>query len=135
MSAKLVKSPIFATALIVGLVGVTALVAGYVDRPGTGSEVAAAEAKCADCPKDGTSECCKVKGACSDAAGSCTGGGCGTEAALAASSCPAMAGAEAAHASMSGCPAQTASVGTCPASGGEVASVGCGGGACCPAGE
>jgi len=71
MSLKLSKSPFGATIVIVGLIAATALVAGYIDRPGNDSEVAAADDKCASCPRAGTEECCKVTGVCAE--GGCTG--------------------------------------------------------------
>jgi hypothetical protein len=120
MSLKLAKSPIWVTALIVGLVAATALVAGYVDRPGTGSEVTAADGTCADCPKAGTSACCQAKGGgCAD--GGCSGGVCATEAAGAASGSvmAATEDAPATGATLSGCQA-----------GGQTAGGGCGGGQC-----
>ena len=61
MSLNLSKSPLWATIVIIALIAATALVAGYVDRPGTESQVAAADGKCDSCPLEGTPECCEAK--------------------------------------------------------------------------
>jgi hypothetical protein len=81
MSVNLSKSPIWMVAVIVGLIAATALVAGYVDRPGTQTQVAAADSQCASCPLAGTEECCKEAGTCpktscsaDDAASTCAAG-------------------------------------------------------------
>ena len=50
MSVNFSKSPVWVVAVIVGLIVATALVAGYVDRPGGDTQVTAAtETKCAAC--------------------------------------------------------------------------------------
>ena len=61
MSSKLTRSPILATAVIVGLVAATALVAGLVDRPGAEDKATCVQSKCNDCPKADTPGCCKAK--------------------------------------------------------------------------
>lgn len=149
MSVNFTKSPVWIVAVIAGLVAATALVAGYVDRPGaatcgSGSTCAATSSKCADCPKAGTEECCKVTGTCAaDAAvmaqtadatgGTCPAGGTTTMAQTAEVSggtCPASGMCPAGAAMMAqqtegacgGCPAMAAqaaekscSTGQCPA--------------------
>ena len=114
MSVNFSKSPVWMIAVIVGLIAATALVAGYVDRPGSETQVAAAaDGKCATCPKAGTEDCCKV-------AGTCTKGSC--EADGAASTCTAGAGTCAQKADDTGstCPMKAAAAsgctgGQCPA--------------------
>lgn len=61
MSRNLTKSPILLTAVIVGLVAATALVAGYVDRPSGDAQIAAAQSQCEGCPAAGTDQCCKAE--------------------------------------------------------------------------
>ncbi len=70
MSVDFSRSPIWTVAVIVGLIVATALVAGYVDRPGTDTRVAAADGQCSSCPLKGTEECCKATGTCAE--GSCS---------------------------------------------------------------
>lgn len=113
MSVNLSKSPIWMVAVIVGLIAATALVAGYVDRPGTETQVAAADSQCASCPLAGTEECCKEAGTCPKA--SCCADG-------AASTCAAGAGtcAQKAESTASTCPMKAAAAsgctgGQCPA--------------------
>ena len=65
MTNSLWKSPILAAVAIAALAAGTALVAGYVDKPGTAAQVAA-EGKCGDCPLLNTEECCKVTGTCAN---------------------------------------------------------------------
>ena len=120
MSMNLSKSPIWMVAVIVGLVAATALVAGYVDRPGTGTQVAAADSKCASCPLAGTEECCKEAGTCPAGTGTCPQASCCAE--TAAATCPAGAGtcAQTADSAASTCPMKAAAAsgcagGQCPA--------------------
>ena len=61
MKEKLTQNPIVAVVAIVALAAGTLLVAGYAEKPGAETEVAA-EAKCAGCPLQGTPLCCKVSG-------------------------------------------------------------------------
>jgi hypothetical protein len=70
MSVNLSKSPVWIVAVIVGLIVATALVAGYVDRPGTDTQVAAVDGQCGSCPLKGTEDCCKATGTCAE--GSCS---------------------------------------------------------------
>jgi len=105
MSVNFSKSPVWMVAVIVGLIVATALVAGYVDRPGTTAQVATADGACGSCPKAGTEECCKVTGTCAD--GSCS-------AKTAAGTCPATGAAvmaQTADSTGSTCPAQAAASG------------------------
>lgn len=60
MSSSMTKSPIWATAVIVGLVAATALVAGLVDRPGANAQATSVQSKCDGCPLEGTPQCCKA---------------------------------------------------------------------------
>jgi len=124
MSLNLSKSPLWATIVIVGLIGATALVAGYVDRPGTETEVAAADGKCASCPREGTPECRKAREAeacqkaCCSADGACPSqAGCAAEAAKACSSDQAT------------CMKEAGSPATCPKAAAAAAG-GCGGAPC-----
>lgn len=81
MGVNLSKGPIWGIAVIVGLIAATALVAGYVDRPGSGTQVAAAvkadggscpaKADCAACPAKDADACCKEAGACAACPESC----------------------------------------------------------------
>ncbi len=70
MSRSFSKSPIWATAVIVGLVAATALVADYVERPGNNTQVTNTTGKCDACPLKGTLQCCKAetKASCSESA-------------------------------------------------------------------
>jgi len=120
MGASLSKSPIWVAAVIVGLIVATALVAGYVDRPGTGAQVAAAGSKCAGCPLEGTPECCKETGTCPAGSGTCPQASCCAE--TAAATCPAGAPtcAQPAESAGSTCPMKAAAAsgctgGQCPA--------------------
>lgn len=107
MSVNLSKGPVWAVAVVVGLIVATALVAGYVDRPGTGAQVAAvSQGDCASCPVQGDcancpAQCCKADGACpADAA---------------AATCPAGAAvmAQTADEAGSSCPMKAAAAGQC----------------------
>ncbi|UCD52960.1 MAG: hypothetical protein JSW27_10040 [Phycisphaerales bacterium] len=113
MSVSFSKSPVWMVAVIVGLIVATALVAGYVDRPGGQTQVAAADGECSSCPKAGTEECCKVTGTC--AKGTCSADG--------ASTCAAAAGT---------CAQEAATAGTCPATGAVMAQPADSTGATCP---
>ena len=120
MSMNLSKSPIWMVAVIVGLVAATALVAGYVDRPGTATQVAAADSKCASCPLAGTEECPKEAGTCPAGTETCPKAACCAE--TAAATCPAGAGtcAQTADSAASTCPMKAAAAsgcagGQCPA--------------------
>lgn len=80
------RSPILLVAVIVGLIGATALVAGYVERPGQTAKVAANEDTCGGCPLAGTEACCQAKceGECRDGCcGVCTQPACCASAATA----------------------------------------------------
>jgi len=108
MSMKLSKGTIGMVAVIVGLIAVTALVAGYVDRPGTCSRSAmAAKGDCGGCPVKATDECPKEAGACPAEDGTCPMDACCGDSA--AASCPAAKTADAG----SGCP-MTAAVTAAP---------------------
>ena len=113
MSLNLSKSPIWMVVVIVGLIAATALVAGYVDRPGTGAQVAAAESKCAGCPLEGTPECPKEAGTCPADCGTCPQASCCAE--TAAATCPAGAAtcAQKADAATSTCPMKAAAASGC----------------------
>jgi hypothetical protein len=137
MSVNFSKSPVWIVAVIVGLIAATALVAGYVDRPGTPAKVATADDKCASCPRAGTAECCQVTGTCAEGthaaqtvAATCPATGAAVmaqTAETAGATCPAMAGASG---TCSGMMAQTAAgtEGTCPVQ--AAAEGGCAGGQC-----
>ncbi len=118
MKLNLLKSPIFAVLVIVGLAAGTALVAGYVDKPNQ-----AAENKCDGCPRLDTETCCKVTGVCADPQ-TCTGS-CieGTSEAKPAGCCPGMA--------QTGC-AMTAgeTQAACPMMAGQEVESPCGAGGC-----
>jgi hypothetical protein len=62
MSLDSSKKAILLAGVIVGLVAATALVAGYVERPGQAAGVAANEHNCGGCcPLAGTDACCRAK--------------------------------------------------------------------------
>lgn len=117
MSVNLSKGPIWAVAVILGLIAATALVAGYVDRPGSGTQVAAAKADgggcpaktdCAACPAKGTDACCKEAGACAACPESCPKECCCADAAAswaAGATCPMKAAAATGNCSGGQCPA------------------------------
>ena len=126
MSLKLSKSPLGATIVIVGLIAATALVAGYIDRPGSDSEVAAPADKCASCPREGTAECCKVTGVCAEekcnaAEGStCSSGGdCPSKATCTAGAEKPCSSAQAT------CSKEAATPGSCPKAAAAAAQGGC----------
>lgn len=115
MSMNLSRSTIGIMAVVVGLIAATALVAGYVDRPGTCSRTAvAAKGDCAACPAKGTDECPKEAGTCPAEDGTCPMDACcgGSAAAScpvaktanAGSGCPMKAAATAAPCGAGGCP-------------------------------
>lgn len=83
MSVNLSKGPVWVVAVVVGLIVATALVSGYVDRPGTQTQVAAAEGKCADCPLKGTEQCPKEAGTCPADNGTCPKTACCADSAAA----------------------------------------------------
>lgn len=68
MSLDSSKKAILLAGVIVGLVAATALVAGYVERPGQAAGIAANEHNCGGCPLAGTDVCCRAKcqGECGD---------------------------------------------------------------------
>ena len=119
MSVNLSKSPVWIVAVIVGLVVATALVAGYVDRPGPATQVAAAaNGDCASCPLAGTEECPKETGTCPAGTGTCPKAACCAE--TAAATCPAGAAVMAQTDESTGA--------TCPTK--AAAASGCSGGQC-----
>lgn len=118
MSVNLSKSPVWIVAVVVGLVVATALVAGYVDRPGTETQVAAADSKCASCPLEGAEECPKEAGTCPAGSGTCPKASCSAD--DAASTCAAGSGTCAQKADSTGA--------TCPMK--AAATSGCAGGQC-----
>jgi hypothetical protein len=107
MKPILSKSPILALVVVVGLAAGTALVAGYVDGPGQGAAVTA-NSKCADCPRAGTEDCCKVTGTCEKCDACATPCEQGTCAAKPATDC-CQEKAQAASCSPSGCQAEAMS--------------------------
>jgi len=113
MSVNLSKSPVWIVAAVVGLIVATALVAGYVDRPGTETQVAAADGKCADCPLKGTEECPKEAGTCPADAGTCPKTSCCADGA--APACAAGAGtcAQKADSTATTCPMKAVPEGGC----------------------
>lgn len=111
---QLLKSPFLALVIVAALAAGTALIAGYVDRPGSNAQ-GVADSQCVDCPKAGTEACCKVGDACPKAetcATACEQGTCAAKPAA-------------------GCCQEKAQTASCPAAGGEapVASP-CGAGGC-----
>ncbi len=132
MSLNLSKSPLWATVVIVGLIAATALIAGYVDRPGTDSEVATAADKCASCPREGTAECCKVTGVCAEAkatggdGSTCSDGDCPSKAECAAE--------KTCSSTEKTCSKEASACGSCPKAAAEKtcssAQAGCSGGGC-----
>jgi hypothetical protein len=60
------KSSILAVVVVAALAAGTVLVAGYVDGPNPGAQVAA-DSRCGGCPKAGSEACCKVGDACEKA--------------------------------------------------------------------
>ena len=120
MTNSLWKSPILAAVAIAALAAGTALVAGYVDKPGTAAQVAA-EGKCGDCPLLNTEECCKVTGTCANpqtCEGDCLAeagaGSCGGKQAAPGTCCEGTPeGAPAC------CGQEKPPAGACPISGGE----------------
>ena len=116
MSLNLSKSPLWATIVIIALIAGTALIAGYVDRPGTESQVTAADGKCDSCPLEGTPECPKVTGKCPksecSADDACPSkAGCAAEAEKTCSAAEATCTKEAA--SPASCPMAAAEAGGC----------------------
>ena len=117
MSMKLSRSTIGMMAVVVGLIAATALVAGYVDRPGTCSRSAvAAKGDCGGCPVKGTEECPKEAGMCPAEDGTCPMGACCggsatgscpvAKTADAGPGCPMKAAVAAAPCGAGGCPAR-----------------------------
>jgi hypothetical protein len=87
MSLNSSKNAILLVAALIGLAGATALVSGYVERPGQAAQVTATEGGCADCPLQGTDECCRAtcEPGCEDGCCNCCGSAgcvspCGTSA-------------------------------------------------------
>ncbi len=52
------RNLILVVAVVVGLIGATALVAGYAEKPAPAAKVAASDATCGGCPLAGTEACC-----------------------------------------------------------------------------
>ena len=113
MSVNLSKSPVWIVAVIVGLVVATALVAGYVDRPGTETQLAAAGAKCADCPVKGTEQCPKEDGTCPADAGTCPKASCCADGAAPACAAKAATCSQKADSTATTCPMKAAAAGGC----------------------
>ncbi len=116
MSVNLPRNSVWVVAVIVGLIVATALVAGYVDRPGTaGCTALAAKGDCGACPVKGTDDCAKEAGTCPAETGDCPEGACCADGSV--SGCPAAA-VMAQEADGAGCPMKaTVTAGQCGAGG------------------